>query len=340
MQAQAGDITKEFNPFSPVTQQNLHELLARARREQPVFYSPALQMWVVTRYDDVVRVLRDPALFSSRHILSVPFEPGIADVLAGALPEEQTTLIGLDPPTHTRLRAVLNAAFTPARALAMEGQIRQVANELVDGFAAGGQADLMRSFAYPLTLTVILALIGVPAEAMEQCRRQSQDWGQLVALAAAGAPLEEQVALARSAAELGRYLRGLIGERGRRPASDLISALWQVRRSADHQLSDEEMFSLIPGLVFAGHATTACLIGSAGWLLLSRPPLWQALATDPDVARDAVEEVLRLEPLHAGNAADRHRRHRAGRGTAGRRGPGVRLFHLGQPRPGALPRAG
>jgi cytochrome P450 len=240
-----------------------------------------------------------PALFSSRRILSVPFEPGIAQVLAGALPEEQTTLIGLDPPIHTRLRAVMNTAFTPARAQAMEDQIRQVANDLVDGFAADGQADLMSGYAYPLTLSVILALIGVPAEAMEHCRRQSQDWGQLVALAAIGAPLAEQAGLARSAAELGRYLRRLIDERGRRPTGDLISALWQARRG-DHQLTDEEMFSLIPGLIFAGHATTACLIGSAVWLLLSRPSLWQTMAADSGVARDIVEEVLRLEPSTPG----------------------------------------
>ncbi len=297
---EASRIGQEFNPFTPATQRDLHGLLARARSEQPVFYSPAMQMWVVTRYGDVVRVLRDPGLFSSRRILSVPFGPGIAEVLAGALPEEQTTLIGLDPPAHSRLRAVMNAAFTPARALAMEGQIRQVADELIGEFAADGHAELMSQFAYPLTLTVILRLIGVPAEAMDRCRRQCRDWGQLVALAAAGARLDEQAALARSAAELGRYLRGLIDERARRPAGDLISALWQVRRGGEHQLSDEEMFSLIPGLIFAGHATTASLIGSGVWLLLSHTPLWDALVADPSLAAGAVEEILRVEPSTPG----------------------------------------
>lgn len=283
-----------FNPFGGPSVEDPGPVFEQARREEPVFYSPVIGSWVVTRYDDVAAVLRDPDRFSSREILSIRdlLSPEVAARFGDEVPMEGT-LIGLDPPVHTRLRRVMQDAFSPRRVAGMAPGIRELAESLVDAMVAGGdgQADLLASFAFPLPLTVVLRLIGIPDERLEWCAQTCRDWNDLSVALLQGVALEEQLRMADTVLEFHRYVVALIAEREQQPADDLVSALVAVRR--EEQLTDHELLSLLPGLVFAGHETTANLIGNALAQLLGPGGQWRALCEGSVPAATLVDEALR-----------------------------------------------
>ncbi|MGH8348942.1 MAG: cytochrome P450, partial [Pseudomonas sp.] len=197
-------------------------------------------------------------------------------------------------PAHTRLRLLIRQGFTPRRLAALEPVIREVANNLVDTFAADGQVDLISQFAYPLPLTVILGMLGVPAHDMPTMRRWTQE-SIALNFASATLPLEQQVAYAQGKLAFQRYTRDLVTERAQAPREDLISHLLRARQEGIPPLSTEEVSSLIPGLIIAGHESTAKLIGNTMRLLLTHPEQRQALQRDPNLTAAAVEEGLRID---------------------------------------------
>lgn len=283
--------------FTPLTGEQLvdpYPFYARARSEEPAFFSPTFGMWFITRYADITTILADPGTFSSLDTLPRPRETPteVQEVLADYLPDRR--LLNTDPPAHTRLRLLIRQGFTPRRVAALEPVIREVATDLVDAFAADGQVDLISQFAYPLPLTVILGMLGVPAHDMPTMRRWTQE-SIALNFAAATLPLEEQVAYARGKLAFQRYTRDLVTERAQAPREDLISDLLQARYEGISPLSAEEVSSLIPGLIIAGHESTAKLIGNTMLLLLTHPEQWQALQRDPTLVAAAVEEGLRIE---------------------------------------------
>ncbi len=291
------DLGPAFNPFCDPSLNAPGPLLERARAESPVFFSPVLSSFVVTRYDDVVTVLRDPETFSSRDILDPgPFlAPEAAQLLVDNDVPAEGTLIGLDPPAHTRLRKMLAKAFTPSRVAGMEDRIRALANGLVDGFAVDGETELLQRFAFPLPLTVVIRLIGIPDDDLDDCLHWCKDWAELARIAAQGGHPDEQIRLAQSVVAWHRYVRDLIAIRTEGPRDDLVSALLAVRLEEPGELTERELLSLIPGLVFAGHETTANLIGNALRHLLSAPRLWTKIVRKPELAERAVEETLRFD---------------------------------------------
>jgi len=295
--AACGRIGEEFDPFH-AHGQDPFPFYARARAEAPVFYSPRFGVWFVTRYDDVAVILRDPLTFSSTESLPKPREraPEVEPILRQA--RQVKTLINVDPPEHTRLRQVAREGFTPARVAALEPMIREVTEDLIDRMGAG-PADLLDRFAYPLPLTVILHVLGVPLEDMERCRGWTRDM-TVVDFAPDDLPIETQVAAARGFLAFVGYWDDLVARRAAEPRDDLISHLVTAPVHGEERLAPEHVAAMLPSFILAGHETTANLIGNTVWRLLQHPDQLAAVTRDPALVPGAVEEGLRYDPSTLG----------------------------------------
>jgi len=274
--------------------QNPHQLFAYMRAERPVqeaILPRGIKVWLVTRYDDVRTVLTSPTV--SKDMLSaVPllerhstsdqpqsFEAELA--LAGHM-------LNTDPPDHTRLRALVNKAFTARRVELLRERVERAADELLDAMAAHDEVDLLSSYAFPLPTTVICELLGVPDSDKDEFRDTS------VTMTSA-AQHEEMAAAAMNMAD---YLTRLVESKRDDPSDDLLSALVHARHDGD-TLTGPELRAMAFLLLVAGHETTVNLIGNGVLLLLRNPDQLAALRADSTLLPGAVEEVLRHEgPLN------------------------------------------
>lgn len=278
--------------LDPAVLADPYPLYHRLRTEDPVHWEAELGFWVLTRYADAVVVLRDVGVFSSaiQHARD-PGRPGLST--AG-------WFVFLDPPQHTRLRALVHTAFTSPVVERLRPRLAAIVDDLLDAAAAAGRIDLIADFAFPLPATVIAELLGVPVEDREQFKRWSRDLaasGGLVRMASDGA---ERVARAgASAAALHDYFRDIVRDRRRAPRDDLVSRLTNAQ-AADARLTEDELIDSCVLLLFAGHETTMNLIGNGMLALLRHPDELQRMRCDPTLGASAVEEVLRYDsPVQA-----------------------------------------
>jgi cytochrome P450 len=281
-----------FDPTTPEQRENPFDVLALARREQPVFHAPALDLWVVTRHEDVLAVLKDHRTFSSTGALksssaSLPRE--VLEVLAEGHPE-MPYIIELDPPLHDRIRGLVTRAFTPRRIAELEPRVESISSELIDELAPRGRADIVEAFAWPLPLRVLGELFGFPRDDLEQIHRWGLDW----LLLQQERPLGEQLAHARGLVELQRYCVAAVEDRRERASDDLLGALVAANDGADEPLSTVEIAGLPLDLMVAGHVTVTRAIGSVLDRMFTEPALREHLL-DPELAPKAIEEILRLE---------------------------------------------
>jgi len=285
-------LSARFDPLSPEQRENPFDVLALARREQPVFYAPELDLWVVTRHDDVLEVLKDHGSFSSTGALksaSAPMPPEIVAVLAEGYPE-MPYIIEIDPPLHDRIRSLVTKAFTPRRIRELEPTVHEIVNELLDEVPAAGEADIVELFAWPLPLRVLGHLLGLPREDLAQLHEWGNDW----MLVQQEVPLEQRLRHARGTVALQRYFVAAVERREHEPSDDLIGALVAARPEIDSPLTNVEIAGLPLDLMVAGHVTVTRAIGSALRVLFEYPRLREYLL-DPGQASRAIEEVLRLE---------------------------------------------
>jgi cytochrome P450 len=281
-----------FDPTLPEQQENPFDVLELARREQPVFFAEKFGLWVVTRHDDVLAVLKDHRSFSSEGALKSspgPYPPEVQAVLAEGWPE-MPYIIEVDPPLHDRIRGLITKAFTPRRIAGLEPRIDEISRELIDAFAADLEGDIVQRFAWPLPLRVLGELFGVPRDDLAQLHRWGLDW----LLVQQQVPLEQRVEHARGLVQMQRYFVELVEERLEKPTDDLIGALAAARAETDEPLSVVEIAGLPLDLMVAGHVTVTRAIGSTLNRMFSYPPLREHLL-DPAVAPKAIEEILRLE---------------------------------------------
>jgi len=288
------NVAEGFNPFDPVFIQDPAPLLDYARREAPVFFSPAVNAWVVTRFEDIEAILRDPLRFTSKDILSITdlLSPEVRDLVGDRIPMEGT-LIGVDGEMHTRLRRVLNHAFTTKRIAELEVDVTALTHDLLTDFRRRGSADLVSEICYSLPLWTISRLIGIPDDEISMCRQGVEDWSELSTAYIMGADLEHQLTLARRIIGLHVRVDQLFDERRRRPRNDLLSEI--VAREESEHLTRHEMLSLVPGLFLAGHETTAQSLAMGLLHLLSDRRRWWALVDDPSTVDAVVEEMLRVD---------------------------------------------
>ena len=281
-----------FDPTTPEQRENPFDVLERARSEQPVFHAPALDLWVVTRHDDVLTVLKDHRTFSSAGALkssSIPHPPEVLEMLAEGFPE-MPYIIELDPPLHNRIRGLVARAFTPRRVSELEPRITEIAEGLIDELAPLGRADIIDAFAWPLPLRVLGELFGFPEDDLEQIHEWGNDW----LLLQQERPVPEQVERARGLVRFQRYCVAAVEDRRRRPTNDLLGAMVAANEEADEPLTSVEIAGLPLDLMVAGHVTVTRAIGSGLHRTFTEPRLRDDLL-DPELAPKAIDEILRLE---------------------------------------------
>lgn len=290
MSEQQTSLGENYDPFGRDLE-NPYALYAQLRREEPITFSPILNAYLVSRFEDVRSILSQPDLFSSKDTLGpvVTFCPqAIAELSKGY--QFASTFINSDGPEHARFREPIQKAFAPGRIRVLEPFIRQRITEMLDGFINDGHADIISQFAYPLPLEVVLMLLGIPKEDMEQVKRWCDDW---VALIFSPLPEEKQVLHARHTVSLHHYIIRLVRERQRVPQADVITSLVETVLPGQEPLSDAELISTTMGLIVAGHETITRLIGNGLVLLLEEPERWRTLCEHPEHIPQVIEEILR-----------------------------------------------
>ncbi|HEU5160071.1 MAG TPA: cytochrome P450 [Streptosporangiaceae bacterium] len=247
----------------------------------PIEFPPGVRAFLVVDHEHGRAALADPRLSKNPEHSAVPVR---AEEFFGG------TMLGLDPPDHTRLRGLVAKAFTPRRVEALRPRVRQIADDLLDAIAGrdADEADLIDAFAFPLPITVICELLGVPAAD----RAAFREWTAILTVPVAS---REMAARRRAAAiAFNDYVRGVFAERRRRPRDDLISALLAARDGAA-RLSDGELLNTVTLLLIAGHETTVNLIGNGVLALLSFPAQRKLLTARPELLPGAIEELLRYD---------------------------------------------
>jgi pimeloyl-[acyl-carrier protein] synthase len=278
-----------FNPLLPEFHADPYPFYRRLREEDPVHQSP-LGFWVLTRYDDCVTALRDGRFGREA------FAQLLADVYGdgtgvGALPR---SMLFRDPPDHTRLRALVSKAFTPRVIDQMREHIQEIVDRLLDRVQPAGAMDVIADLAYPLPVTVICEMLGVPLSDHESIRGWSADIAR--SLDAIGLPSDAEIVdrgrVARHA--IGDYFRALVPRRRADPRNDLLTGLIAAEEQGD-KLSEGEVIAMCVLLFIAGHETTVNLIGNGLLALLRHPEQLARLQQDAALVPAAVEELLRYD---------------------------------------------
>lgn len=283
----------EFQPLQGDQLEDPYPFYTRARDEQPVFFSPSLQAWVVTRYDDVRAIVQEAETFSNRDTIRpvAQFSPQTLEILAtgiGFIP----TITNTDGSAHRRFRVPLQHAFRGARMRSIEEPIRAAAALLLDGVAARGEMDLVAEFAAPLSFQALLQLCGLPPDGVQLMINWLPD---IKALTMSALEPERQLACARSFVAAQRYLADLVERRRAAPGDDLIGSLLGVGSEEGAPLSTAEVVNTAAGTMLAGHDTTISLIVNAMFILLSSPARWTAVRERPDTIPGVLEEAMRVD---------------------------------------------
>ena len=266
------------------------------RSADPVHWNEGAQVWVLTRYQDVLDALRDPRL-SSVSISAVLKEAGDAKDFKDL---EQTFLgmmIFSDPPDHTRLRSLANKAFTPGVLERIRSQIQAAADRLLADVQGRGSLEIVSELAYPLPAEVISEFLGVAEGDQDRFKKWSSD---IAAFAGYIRDASENIGpVRRSVAELTDFLRETVAKRRIEPKDDLLSAMVMAEDQGD-TFTEDELYSMCVLLIFAGHETTTNLIGNGILALLENPSQLELLRNDPSLLDSAVEEVIRYSgPVQA-----------------------------------------
>jgi cytochrome P450 len=265
--------------------------LAAVRESGPVRRTtmrPGIPVWVVSRYADVLAALNDPRLSNDPHRT-----PEFDAVLRGDFLSR--SMIGTDPPEHTRLRRLVSRAFTARRIEALRPRVAQITDDLLDRMAPRGRADLIAEFALPLPITVIGELLGVPAADRDRFRAWSDE--------ILDEPLDlrrDQERMIAARRRMHGYLTDLVAAKRSQRGDDLLSGLIEASDEGE-RLDQQELLAMTFLLLLAGYVTTVNLIGNGTLALLRAPEELERLRADPSLVPGAVEEFLRFDgPVNPG----------------------------------------
>jgi cytochrome P450 len=268
---------------SPAFKADPYPFYARLRAEAPVYRARLalwLSAWLVTRYDDVVFVLKEG-----------PFSNDFATHRMGWLPHRFKPLtrhmLSADPPNHSRLRTLVSKAFTPRAVERLGARMQQICDERLDVAQREGRLDVVRDYALPLPLTVIAEMLGIP----ERERRRFALWGKAVAAGGDGSVTHFLLALP-ALIQSTAYLRDLIARRRAEPGDDIVTALLQAEEAGD-KLSEDEVIGMLALLILAGYETTMGLVAAGTLALLQHPEQRRRFTSEPALTDAAIEELLR-----------------------------------------------
>jgi cytochrome P450 len=251
------------------------------RETQPVYHDPDWGAWHVFRYADVARVLSEYVTFSSDESRYQPAEYQENSPIS-------SSILRMDPPRHRQLRNLVSQAFTPRMVAQMELRISEITNGLLDQVAAKGEMDAIRDLAYPLPVTVIAELLGIPTEFREDFKR----WSDALVSGDEETTEEERQALFQEIGGMFGYFSQVLEERRAHPQNDLVSALLEASVDGQH-LNDLELLGFCGLLLVAGNETTTNLIGNLILCLDENPGVVERLRANRALVPGAVEEALR-----------------------------------------------
>ena len=282
-----------FDPFSAAYQADPAEVLRWSRENEPVFFSPKLGYWVVTRYEDVKAIFRDNTVFSPSNALEkiTPFSAEAEAVLKRHNYGMARTLVNEDEPAHLERRRALMFSFSPEELIHHEPMVRRLTREYVDRFVNNGKADLVNEMLWEIPLTVALHFLGVPEEDMGKLREYSiahtvNTWGRPTP--------EQQLKVADSVGKFWNYA-GKVLEKMREDPSGHGWMKYAIRRQKElpEVITDSYLHSMMMAGIVAAHETTAHATANALRLLLEDRNTWDRICQDPSLIPQAVEECLR-----------------------------------------------
>ncbi len=279
-----------FHLLDPGVLANPYPLYHRLRNEDPVHWDTFLHAWVVTRYRDVVEVLHN---FSANR---TPTPEQLSAMGLGALsPIAQVMvrqMLFLDPPEHTRLRALASAAFSPRRVERLRSHIQEIMEGLLDAVIWRGCMDVIADFAGPAPAIVTAEMLGVPVEDHEQLKEWSADFAEMLGNFQHNPDRYPRVL--RSVENLCSYFRSAMHEQSVHPREGLVSAMMEAEVQGARLTEEEVIANLIVTMV-GGQETTTNLIGNGLLTLLRNPLEMERLRSNPALVAVAVEELLRYE---------------------------------------------
>ncbi len=273
---------------SPQFKANPYPFYARLREEAPAYrakISRRESIWLLTRYDDVVTLLKDERFGKDRFKAmtteqqsKMPWLPPVVRPLA-------RNMLDMDPPDHTRLRSMVHKAFTPRLVEQLRGRMQTICDDLLDRVEKQGSMEVIRDYTSPLPTTIITEMLGIPPED----RPMFQRWSHKVVTIATSTDV------LRVLPQLWlflRYLRKLFDKRRVDPRDDLISALIQTEEAGD-TLSQDELLAMVFLILIAGQETTVTLLANSIFELIRHPEEQEMLRRDPSLLKPALEEMLR-----------------------------------------------
>jgi len=273
---------------------NPYPLYQQLRSTTPVYWDDPLKSWVLMRYQDILAAL------SNRRIASPP-PPDILSFIPLEMQEQGQHLIELqsrqflylDPPDHTRLRGLVNKAFTPHRVAKMRSSIQQVVDGLLDTLEQKGRGEILEDVAVPLATNAIALLIGVPSEDWEQFALWTEDLFTFGRGSYLHMSSQQWAQAVKGIIEFMDYLRKLAAQRLSEPQDDLLQIL--VTALAEDALSEDEFLATCMLLIGAGNVTTTNLITNGLYILLQHPEQMEEVKHDPALFPAAINEILRYD---------------------------------------------
>ena len=286
-----------FNPFTPGFAENPYEEYRIQRETEPIQQTP-FGPWMIFDHAESVRLLRDITLsVDVRKAMEILGEDPRdrakmrAELFPDKAPREDTSILNIDPPDHTRLRKLVSSVFTPRRVADLAPMIERIVDEHLDAVADRGEMDLIADLAFPLPFAVISEMLGMPDGDSAQLREWSHT---LVKILDFTIGPEELMAAVMAGENLREHIANVIEWKRSNLGDDLLSALILAEDNGD-VLSDIELVDQVNVLFIAGHETTVNLIGNGTWALLQNRHQLELLRDDPSVETTAIDELLRYD---------------------------------------------
>ncbi len=289
-------MTVTYTPSDPTVRANPYPQFARLREADPVHWSPSLKSWILTGYGDVARALASADTMSPDRL--TPFYASLREpnrtTLAEAMRYLSLWIVFRDPPSHTRLRALVTKAFLPGTINGFRPEIERLTEQLIDGLASGGpgEIDIVGAFTMQLPARVIMTVMGVPERHLADIKFWSDDI--MAFLFSAREIADKYERAARGARAMAALFRGLIAERRATPGDDLLSLLITARDQGD-SLTEDELVATAMLLLFAGHETTTNLLSNSILMLLRDDAARERFIAEPEHSGRAIEEFLRFD---------------------------------------------
>ena len=287
--------TRKYELYSQEFRRNSHEVFAQMRMESPAIKQLGIdgetQIWFVTHYAEAQQVLLDDKHFvRDPHVALTPEQ--LVRIFGESNPQLERMMnnhmLNHDGDNHRRLRSIVSKAFTPKVIQSMRPRIEKIAQNLLDKVLPTGKMELVSDYAFPLPITVIAELLGIPLDNQNQFRIWSNAF-----VRPAIKPEEQQEAM-RLLLEFAAYMQQLVAERRLHPGNDLLSGLIHAEEGGD-RLDESELFSMLSLLIVAGHETTVSLIGNSVLALLQHPETRKEIKSNPEIISSAIEEFLRYD---------------------------------------------